>query len=62
MNAKQKVIEMIQSLPGDPSVEEILAELNFRAKVDARLAALDRGEKVPHEEALARLRRWSNEQ
>jgi predicted transcriptional regulator len=55
---KQAVIEMIERLPDDASVEDIMAELYFRQKVDAGLRQLDAGEGVDHEEAKRRLGKW----
>jgi predicted transcriptional regulator len=55
---KQDLLEMVQALPDEVSIEDFIADLEFRAKVDERLAALDRGESVSHEEALARLHKW----
>ena len=55
---KQDLLEMVQALPDEISIEQFIADLEFRAKVDERLAALDRGESVSHEEALSRLRKW----
>jgi len=46
---KQAVIEMIQRRPEDASVEDIMAELYFRQKVDEGLRQLDAGEGVEHE-------------
>lgn len=47
---KEQVIKMIQNLPEDASVEDIMAELYFRLQVDAGLEELDEGKGVPHEE------------
>lgn len=55
---KQAVIEMIERLPDDVSVEEIMAELYFRQKVDEGLRQLDAGEGIDHEEAKRRLGKW----
>ena len=55
---KQDVLKMIEALPDDVSVDEVIEELQFRAKVEERLAALDQGDKASHEEALLRLRKW----
>ena len=55
---KQTVIEMIERLPDDASVEGIMAELYFRQKVDEGLRQLDAGENVEHEEAKRRLGKW----
>jgi len=58
MTTKQAVIEMIERLPEDISVEDIMAELYFRQKVDEGLLQLDSGEGIEHEEALRRLKKW----
>ena len=55
---KQTVIEMIERLPDDASVEDIMAELYFRQKVDEGLRQLDAGEGIEHEEARRRLGKW----
>ncbi len=55
---KQAVIEMIERLPDDASVEDIMAELYFRHKVDEGLGQLDAGEGIDHEEAKRRLGKW----
>ncbi|HHT9126770.1 MAG TPA: hypothetical protein ACFYD6_13290 [Candidatus Brocadiia bacterium] len=47
---KEQVIQMIQNLPEDVSVEDIMAELYFRLQVDAGLKELDEGKGIPHEE------------
>ncbi len=38
---KDSVIQMIHRMPNDASVQDIMAELYFRQKVDAGLQALD---------------------
>jgi hypothetical protein len=58
MTAKQAVLEMIEKLPEDISVEDIMAELYFRQKVDEGLRQLDAGEGIEHKEALSRLKKW----
>ena len=57
---KQAVIEMIERLPDEASVEDIMAELYFRQKVDEGLRQLDAGEGIDHEEAKQRLAKWIN--
>jgi hypothetical protein len=50
-NTKQAVLDMIQRLPDDVTVADIMAELYLRQKVDEGLRQLDAGEGIPHEEA-----------
>ena len=57
---KQAVVDMIQRLPDDASVEDIMAELFFRQKVDEGLRQLNAGEGISHEEAKRRLGKWLN--
>lgn len=55
---KQDLLQMVQALPDEIAIADFIADLQFRAKVDERLAALDRGESVSHEEVLAHLDKW----
>jgi predicted transcriptional regulator len=55
---KQQVIEMVQALPDESTVDDIMAELYFRMKVDAGLKELDEGKVVAHEEVKGRLFQW----
>jgi hypothetical protein len=55
---KQAVIEMIERLPDDTSVEDIMAELYFRQKVDEGLRQLDADEGIEHDEARRKLGKW----
>ena len=57
---KEQVIQMIQNLPGDVSVEDIMAELYFRLQVDAGLKELDEGKGISHEEVEKRMSKWLN--
>ena len=55
---KENVIQMIQSMPEDISLEDIMAELYFRCQVDEGLRQLDEGKGFPHEEVEKRLGKW----
>jgi predicted transcriptional regulator len=55
---KEQVIAMIRSLPEESSVDDIMAELYFRLKVDAGIQELDEGKGISHEEVKKRLSRW----
>lgn len=55
MTTKQAVIEIIQRLPDDATLADIMAALYFRQKVDAGLRQLDAGEGLEHDEAKRRL-------
>ncbi len=57
---KHQVIDMIQRLPEDVSIGDILEEIYFRLKVDEGLRELDEGKGIPHAEIEARLPRWTS--
>lgn len=59
LGTKQQVIEMIQRLPEDVSIDDIFEELHFRMKVDEGLRQLDEGKGIEHSEVVARLARWT---
>ncbi len=55
---KQQVIQMIQSLPDNVTIDDIMAELYFKLQVDAGLKELDEGKGIPHEEVEKRIPFW----
>ena len=55
---KDQVMDMIRGMPDSVTIEDIMAELHFRAKVDAGLRELDEGKGIPHEDVEKRLTKW----
>ncbi|MFH0926168.1 MAG: hypothetical protein V1872_11185 [bacterium] len=58
---KEEVITMIQNMPKDTSIEDIMAELYFRYQVDEGLKELEEGKGISHEEVEKRMERWLKE-
>jgi predicted transcriptional regulator len=54
---KQKVLEVIERLPADATVEDAIEQLVLLAKIEQGLAQLDAGQGVEHSEAKRRLLR-----
>ena len=52
---KQKILEAIEKLPPDATLEDAIERLVFLAKVERGLAELDAGKGVDHTEAKRRL-------
>lgn len=57
-NVKDEVIKMIHTMPNSVSVDDIMAELYFRQKVDAGLYALDRDQGIEHKIVKEKLTKW----
>jgi predicted transcriptional regulator len=55
---KQQVLKLIDSLPDDVTLDDIMQELYFRMHVDAALKELDEGKGIPHEEVEKRMGKW----
>jgi hypothetical protein len=55
--AKQKVLEAIEKLPADATVEDAIEQLVLLAKIERGLAQLDAEQGVEHSEAKRRLLR-----
>lgn len=55
---KQQVLQIIQSLPDNVTLDDIMAELYFKLQVDAGLKELDEGKGIPHEEVEKRMSKW----
>ena len=56
-SAKQKVLEAIEKLPADATLEDAIERLVLLAKTERGLAELDAGQGVDHAEAKRRLLR-----
>jgi len=56
-SAKQKVLEAIEKLPGNATVEDAIERLVLLAKIERGLAELDAGQGIDHSEAMRRLLR-----
>jgi predicted transcriptional regulator len=55
---KDSVVSMVQDMPDNATLNEIMAEIYFKAKVDAGLKELDEGKGIPHKEVEKRLGKW----
>jgi predicted transcriptional regulator len=53
---KEEVIETIKQMPEDVSLNDIMAELYFRQKVDQGLKELDEGKGITHEKVKRNIR------
>jgi predicted transcriptional regulator len=58
LGVKQEIIKLIQSLPDEATLDDIMAELYFKSQVDAGLKELDEGKGISHEEVEKRLSKW----
>jgi hypothetical protein len=57
-HVKEDVIAMIQKMPDNVSIIDIMTELYFRQKVDEGLAQLDEGKGISHDEVKERIKKW----
>jgi len=57
-STKEEILDIIRTLPDDVTVDDVMAELYFKMKVDAGLKELDEGKGIPHEEVKKRLAKW----
>ena len=55
---KEEIIRLIEQMPEEVSVADIMAELYFCHKVDSGLKELDEGKGIPHEQVKERLGKW----
>jgi predicted transcriptional regulator len=56
--SKRVALSIIERMPEDASLEEIMYELYFRQRVDRGLRELDEGKTVPHDDVKRDLAEW----
>ncbi len=61
MSQKQLVIEAIQELPDDASIDQIADRVEFMAAIQKGIDDIDRGDTIPHEEIKKQLATWLTE-
>ena len=55
MTEKQRVLEAVEDLPDNATVEDVIERLCFIAKVKKGIDELDAGQRVPHEDVKRRI-------
>lgn len=58
MTTKEKIIQVVETLPADATIEEAMERLFFLAKVEKRLQQADNGETIPNIEVRERMAKW----
>ena len=58
MTQKRLVLETINELPDEVSLDEIAERIEFLAAIQKGINQLDRGEGIPHEEVKRQLATW----
>jgi predicted transcriptional regulator len=60
MSIKSDVIKLIQELPEDVTIEDILYKLYVRARIEEGLNEINEGNGIPHDEVMEKVSRWLN--
>jgi predicted transcriptional regulator len=57
-NAKQAALTLIQKMPENASLEEVMYELYFRQRVERGIRELEQGKTVSHAAVKRSLAKW----
>ena len=58
MTTKEAILQALEQLPDDATVEDAIERLIFLDKIDRGLSQADAGQKVSQEEARRRMAKW----
>ena len=58
MTTKEKMLQAIQSLPDDASIEDAMERLLVLAKIERGLWQADQGNTLSHDEVKRRMEKW----
>ncbi len=58
MTTKEKVVQAVQSLPEDASIEDAMERLLLLAKIERGIQQADAGELIPHDQVKERMAKW----
>jgi len=60
MTTKEKVMDVVEDLPDDASIEDAMNRLLFLAKVERGIRQADDGQTIPHSQVRERMAKWLN--
>jgi len=58
MTVKEKILQTVEQLPADTTIEDAMERLNLLYKVERGLQQVDDGKTVSQAEAKDRMRHW----
>ena len=58
MTMKEKVLDAVQALPDDASIEDAMERLFFLSKIEKGLQQADAGQTISHSQVKERMAKW----
>ena len=58
MSVKTEVLKLIEGLPDNVTIEDILYKLYVRARIEGGIKELDEGKGISHEQAMEKIAEW----
>jgi len=58
MTTKERVVQAVQSLPEDASIEDAMERLLFLAKIERGLQQANAGQTISHDQVKERMAKW----
>ncbi len=60
VNTKEEVLKLIEDLPENVTIDDIMKELYVKSKIDKGIQELNSGKVVSHEKVKEKLGKWLN--
>ncbi len=58
MTTKEKVVQIVEALPDDASIEDAMERLLLLAKIERGIQQADAGQLIPHDQVKERMAKW----
>lgn len=58
MTTKEKVVQIVEALPDDASIEDAMERLFLLAKIERGIQQADAGQLIPHDKVKERMAKW----
>lgn len=60
MSTKEEILELINNLPENATLDDVMEKLYIRAKIEAAVNEIDQGKGISHAEVKEHFKKWLN--
>jgi DNA gyrase/topoisomerase IV subunit B len=58
MSTKEEILKMINNMPEDTSIDDVMEKLYVKVKIEKAIKELDEGKGIPRDQVKEKFKKW----